>query len=197
MENIHDKRVEKTLSRLRIAFTMLMMEKNFDDITVHDLCREAHIQRATFYIHFKDKMDFTAYAIRCAHYELGEAIQSDLTGAHPIDFLMQYIKSGIAYISSKEAIYKNVHESSSFSAICAIIAECTRESLLSNVAAANMLGINLPAELDTTVTFVNAGLTYTVLNWLRKRPPPSDSQFEELRKLLSKIFECEKDQNND
>ena len=193
MEIINDKRVEKTLSRLRIAFTMLAMERNFDEITVFDLCKEAKVQRATFYTHFKDKMDFTAYAIKCAHKELGESVQKNLDSANPIDFLIRYIECGMAFIDSKDAMYKHVCESASFPAICAIIADYTRESLALNVEAARKIGLKLPADLDTTVTFVNAGLTYTVLNWLRKRPPPTDSLFGELRLLLGKIFECEKD----
>jgi AcrR family transcriptional regulator len=191
MEIINDKRVEKTFSRLRVAFTMLMMEKNFDEITVFDLCKEANVQRATFYTHFKDKMDFTAFTIRCVHKELGEAVQATINTGDPIDFLIRYIECGVAFISSKESIYEHVSESESFPAICTIIADCTRESLAANIEAARKIGLKLPADLDTTVTFVNAGLTYTVLNWLRKRPPPSDSLFNELRSLLSKIFENE------
>ena len=189
MNNPKDKRVEKTHSRLRLAFTELLMERNLDDITVFDLCEKADVRRATFYTHFKDKLDFTEYVIRALHKELGDAIQADLSVVTPCDFLMLYVKHGLALISSWESIIRNVAESSCFPAVCSLVANCTADSLASNLESARALGITLPADIDVTVNFVNAGLTYTVLNWLRKRPPPSASLYAELEKILKILFE--------
>ena len=194
MNNTNDKRVLKTFANLRRAFTEYLMDHNFDDLTVNDLCEMADIRRATFYMHFKDKMDFTRYVIYSLHKALGESIQASASeNACPCTFLMQYVKNGIALMASRNNIFANISESSAFPTICALVAECTTESLRNNIEAARAVGLTLPADIDVTAAFVNAGITYTVLNWLRKRPPPSPSLYEELEKLLKKIFECEKE----
>ena len=55
MEQKLDLRIQRTYRLLHTAFTKLMEEKSFEDITVNDLCREAMIRRTTFYKHFADK----------------------------------------------------------------------------------------------------------------------------------------------
>lgn len=53
-----DVRVRRTYDVLTEALFKLMLKKNFDDLTVLEICEEAGIHRATFYKHFVDKYDF-------------------------------------------------------------------------------------------------------------------------------------------
>ena len=59
-----DLRNEKTNQALKNAFIELLNHKNFNDITVQQLCNQAQIRRATFYTHFSDKYDFFSFFIR-------------------------------------------------------------------------------------------------------------------------------------
>ncbi len=52
-----DKRIIKTRKLIQSALTQLMKEKGFDKITVKDITEKAFINRATFYLHYKDKYD--------------------------------------------------------------------------------------------------------------------------------------------
>lgn len=52
-----DPRVKRTRQLIQDAFTSLMREKEFDDITVKDIAERATVNRATFYAHFVDKFD--------------------------------------------------------------------------------------------------------------------------------------------
>lgn len=52
-----DPRVVRTRKLIQEAFTSLMREKEFDDITVKDIAERATVNRATFYAHFVDKFD--------------------------------------------------------------------------------------------------------------------------------------------
>ena len=52
-----DKRSEKTLDSIYIAFTELINTKDYDDITIQDILNESNIGRSTFYTHFKTKND--------------------------------------------------------------------------------------------------------------------------------------------
>lgn len=50
----------QTLTResLKGALVYLLQHKNFESITISDLCRTAGINRTTFYLHYIDKYDF-------------------------------------------------------------------------------------------------------------------------------------------
>jgi AcrR family transcriptional regulator len=57
MAKKEDIRVTKTKRALRKAIVSLMERKDFDKITVCDICEEASINRMTFYKHYMDKFD--------------------------------------------------------------------------------------------------------------------------------------------
>src|SRR6516162_10543958 len=50
-----DPRIRRTRQMLYGAFHELLAEKNFEEITVHDIAERSTVNRATFYDHFPDK----------------------------------------------------------------------------------------------------------------------------------------------
>ena len=53
----YDQRVRITKRMIRDAFLKLLAQKTVREITVRELCLEAHINRGTFYTHYKDIYD--------------------------------------------------------------------------------------------------------------------------------------------
>lgn len=68
-----DPRVLRTRKLLREAFTALAAEKPFEEITAQDITERATLNRATFYLHYRDKNDFL---IRSMQEVLGEMEQT-------------------------------------------------------------------------------------------------------------------------
>ena len=52
-----DPRIERTREALRGALMALIEEKGFDAISVQDITERARLNRATFYLHYRDKQD--------------------------------------------------------------------------------------------------------------------------------------------
>ena len=52
-----DRRIRRTRKSLRDALMALILEKEFDAITIQEIADRADVNRATFYLHFKDKQD--------------------------------------------------------------------------------------------------------------------------------------------
>ncbi|MBP7757533.1 MAG: TetR/AcrR family transcriptional regulator [Anaerolineaceae bacterium] len=52
-----DRRILRTRLAIRNALVSLIEEKNFNDLTIRDLAERAHINRGTFYLHYRDKQD--------------------------------------------------------------------------------------------------------------------------------------------
>ncbi|UQK39701.1 TetR/AcrR family transcriptional regulator [Faecalibacterium sp. I4-1-79] len=59
-----DLRTRKVYDALIEAFVKLLAEKQFEDITVKELCDCARTRTATFYNHFSDKYDFFAFMVK-------------------------------------------------------------------------------------------------------------------------------------
>ncbi|PGZ97946.1 TetR family transcriptional regulator [Bacillus pseudomycoides] len=52
-----DRRILKSKEAIKNAFIELMAEKDFDKITVKDICNRANVGNRTFYLHYLDKFD--------------------------------------------------------------------------------------------------------------------------------------------
>ncbi len=52
---------ERTKQWIAAAMKRLMVKKSLDMIRVTEICREADIERPTFYYHFRDKYDLVAW----------------------------------------------------------------------------------------------------------------------------------------
>lgn len=63
MENL-DLRIQKTYKSLIENFEELLNTKEFEDISVTEICEAAMIRRPTFYKHFLDKYDFLTFFIK-------------------------------------------------------------------------------------------------------------------------------------
>jgi len=50
-----DRRIERTRRLLRDALVSLLLERDWGDISVRDVCDRADVGRSTFYVHFADK----------------------------------------------------------------------------------------------------------------------------------------------
>ncbi len=50
-----DRRIRKTKSSIKQAFTKLLQEKDLEKITIRDITTRADIDRGTFYLHYEDK----------------------------------------------------------------------------------------------------------------------------------------------
>lgn len=53
--------VDRTKLAIVAGFNTLITQKDFEDITIQDICREAKVSKATFYRYFKDKYDAMNY----------------------------------------------------------------------------------------------------------------------------------------
>ncbi len=65
-----DPRVVRTRQQLRDALVALIEERGFDALTVQDITDRAELNRATFYLHYRDKQDLLENSLRDAIDEL-------------------------------------------------------------------------------------------------------------------------------
>ena len=178
-----DLRIKKTYRALFDAFTELLEEHRFEDLTVAMLCDRAMIRRTTFYKHFRDKNDYFAFYIDELMSGLPQK-QSDEAGAvsaEDVHALRHAIlDDAMNLILAHERLMDNILASSMSgmltNVICDRIARSIRERVM-NVLAEDALA---PVSLETTSEFVAGGIIRLFTIWwesghdLERRPEIAD-----------------------
>jgi AcrR family transcriptional regulator len=65
-----DPRVRRTRQLLQQALDKLLIQKDFNEISIQDIADEATVNRATFYDHYGDKFALLACMVGCRFHEL-------------------------------------------------------------------------------------------------------------------------------
>ena len=105
MENNHeDIRIIKTKRALRAAFIQLLMEKDYDAISIQDIATAAESARITFYRHYTNKEELLVDCLRQTYDELKERVQHGPEG----NFAQGYSPMLILYehIQDEETLYR-------------------------------------------------------------------------------------------
>jgi len=82
-----DPRVVRTRQMLRDALVELIHERGYEKITVQDITSRATLNRATFYLHYHDKLDLLYQSSEEILNDLTESINSSFDGKEEFDFL--------------------------------------------------------------------------------------------------------------
>ena len=178
-----DLRIKKTYRALFDAFTELLEEHRFEDLTVAMLCERAMIRRTTFYKHFRDKNDYFAFYVD----ELMSGLPQKRTGkgsaasADDVRVLRHEVfADAMDMILAHEQLMDNILESSMSgmltSMICDRIAHSIRERVMSTLDE----GALAPVSLETTSEFIAGGIIRLFTIWwesghdLERRPEIAD-----------------------
>ena len=178
-----DLRIKKTYRALFDAFTELLEEHRFEDLTVAMLCERAMIRRTTFYKHFRDKNDYFAFYVD----ELMSGLPQKRTGkggaasADDVRVLRHEVfADAMDMILAHEQLMDNILESSMSgmltSMICDRIAHSIRERVMSTLDE----GALAPVSLETTSEFIAGGIIRLFTIWwesghdLERRPEMAD-----------------------
>ncbi|MBP0723836.1 TetR/AcrR family transcriptional regulator [Bacillus sp. RG28] len=81
-----DPRVVRTRQMLRDALVELIHERGYEKITVQDITSHATLNRATFYLHYRDKLDLLYQSSEEILNDLTESINSSFDGKEEFDF---------------------------------------------------------------------------------------------------------------
>ena len=76
-KKIVDRRIQRTRNLLLDALLSLILEKDFDLITVQDVIDRANVGRSTFYAHFQDKEDLLLSGFEHLKTQLEEHLMSE------------------------------------------------------------------------------------------------------------------------
>lgn len=111
MKEKTDLRIIKTYSALREAFTKLLSQKIFEEISVNELCDTASIRRTTFYKHFSDKYDYFNFYINEILQEFRNKVPYDIATQDPVAYASRRIHDSLDFIQNHKKLIKYMKNS--------------------------------------------------------------------------------------
>ena len=163
-----DLRIKKTYRALFDAFTELLEEHRFEDLTVAMLCDRAMIRRTTFYKHFRDKNDFFAFYIDELMSGLPQkrAGEGGAVSADDVRVLRHEVfTDAMDLILAHEQLMDNILASSMSGMLTSMICDRIARSIRERVMSALDEDALAPVSLDTTAEFVAGGIIRLFTMW--------------------------------
>lgn len=163
-----DLRIKKTYRALFDAFTELLEEHRFEDLTVAMLCDRAMIRRTTFYKHFRDKNDYFAFYIDELMSGLPQkrAGEGGTVSADDVRVLRHEVfTEAMDLILAHEQLMDNILASSMSGMLISMICDRIARSIRERVMSALDEDALAPVSLDTTAEFVAGGIIRLFTMW--------------------------------
>ena len=163
-----DLRIKKTYRALFTAFTELLEEHRFEDLTVAMLCDRAMIRRTTFYKHFRDKNDYFAFYIDELMSGLPQK-RDDADGAEGVGDVRtlrhEVFDDAMNMILAHEQLMDNILASSMSGMLTGMICDRIARSIRERVMSALDEDALAPVSLETTSEFVAGGIIRLFTKW--------------------------------
>jgi AcrR family transcriptional regulator len=100
-----DRRVRRTQKTLHRALISLVLEKNYDSITIQEILDRADIGRSTFYAHFKSRDELLISGIHDLRDTLESAIQSERSRSKPHEDIIGFSMAMFQHASEYREVY--------------------------------------------------------------------------------------------
>lgn len=104
MENV-DRRIRRSQKSLHDALISLVLEKNYDSITVQEILDRADVGRATFYAHFKGKDELLISGARDLRNTLNSAVQGERSSSKPREVIVGFNRAMFEHASEYREVY--------------------------------------------------------------------------------------------
>ena len=156
----HDKRIQRTLSALQVAFDELVTSKPYDEITLNEIIAKANVGRSTFYQHYKSKDDILAKRLSWPMTILSSAVLPDGNADD--------IKGILAHFWDKRSYARIIFNGATFKQIKQVLSA----HLLTHIKNADPQGISSIPH-GTYAKMIAEAQMFLIANWLKGQTPIS------------------------
>ncbi len=164
-----DLRIERTYRSLCEAFTALLEERRYEDVTVSDLCERAMIRRTTFYKHFADKQEFLAFYVRRIREEFQRRGEPAEGREDPAARTARLVHELMVFLQENERLVQGCLTSGAIETIATVLVREIALMLETQLGEDAAVGAALCAPPRALAEFVAGGLLATLRAWQEGR----------------------------
>lgn len=191
-----DLRVIKTEQALRDALLALGNNKDFDEITVHEICEKALVRRSTFYRHYEDKFDFYQSTIIHLLEVYNEKNNENYNKDHPETFYAAMINDVLLFLDQNKYLAKSVIRSEIYGVISTIIYKQLYLIIENHLNREIQNGYVFNQDICLLAEFSAGGIMRIIFNWLQSGGKDVEKLSRSLEDMLNQFWEKMKYQKN-
>lgn len=169
--NRFESRYFNTAQKMDKALIELLEEKEFEYITVNEICKRAGVNRSTFYLHYENITDLLNESVKYAlddffeNVEIDSSIVSDIDTV-PLEKLVfispDYLKPYLEYIKDHDRIFRTMLKQASVMRL-----GVAYQALFDRVLGPVLRRFGCPEEIhEYLMTFFIHGLIAVITQWL-------------------------------
>lgn len=187
MPEKRDLRVQKTYNALSEAFQALLNEKDFDSITVTELCDRAMIRTATFYKHFADKYEFFSFLVQEGIEKYIEVLTDDSVSCD--EYYLNIVRVSLSFLQSNPGLVHAVSSNSMMNVIVRTTGGRLGHVLVEHLKRDQENGCDLAAPPELTAEILIGAIRHLCTWRLEHRTELSDEEFiDSLRPFVRRIL---------
>ena len=177
-----DLRIRKTYKALISAFTKLLEEHPYEDITIAMLCDEAMIRRTTFYKHFADKAAFFSFFVDslCVDLERTGEREAKVEQAHDVleAERLAMFQGLIDFLLEHERLVDNIFKSSMVGGMTTVMCNKVAEVISSRYRTLIGHGEQAEVRIEEVSQFAAGGIMRLLeLWWERGHEASEEAEF--------------------
>lgn len=160
-----DLRIKKTKKNLYIALATLMQKRAFEEIKVLDICKEAMINRSTFYDHFDDKYDLLDSLLKDLENELTKKLEENDKINSSKEYFMNMIELFFDYIDNNFSMFTPILIKNNNSVFMSMIYETCYKDVKDYMSKKKISNGNIP--IDILAKFYVSGVINICVEYLK------------------------------
>lgn len=184
-----DLRITKTRKVLYETLINLMKEKSFEEIKVSDICKEALINRSTFYSHYSDKYELFLELITALKNNLFTSLNTNSNSINTREYFTLLIKLLLEHIDEKKDIYYAILIHNRNSIVIDIILDAIQKDINSRLEINNEYGKLIPNEIITK--FYLGGIVSLGIEYLSSKKYTKEDMLRYIEYLIPDEIEKE------
>lgn len=182
-----DLRIKRTYKLLINAIRELLNDRPYDKITVTDICKEAMINRATFYKHFEDKYHLLMFAIKEIQDDFNNSnLNSSDDFNNPKPYYLRIFRNVLEYLDSNPQFHQLLLATSETTPIMSTIYQATIDDITSKLEFNESIGLTHTIPISVIANFYAGALISATHYWLKNRQSVSiDEMVSYIEKLIN------------
>jgi AcrR family transcriptional regulator len=182
-----DPRVVRTRQSLRDAMVALIGEKGFHAISVQDIAARAGVNRATFYLHYRDKNDLLIKSLRDALDELIADITPPAPGEFsPGDNALEPILQVVNHVARHADFYRVMLGADGVPSFIARVRDYIEGITLKWFAVLQPNASEIVVPVELIVNYLSGAYIGVIIWWLdHKMPHSPEYMANQLRRLAT------------
>lgn len=185
-----DLRVEKTEKALLDALFETLRTKEFNQITVQDLCDRAMVRRSTFYRHYSDKYDLLNQVLANFSNSLHESHSESLLVKQPKSYFENIVRDTLYFLIENRETIQSIFTISYYDEVTRIVYTQLYKGVERQVNFDIRHGIRFTIDLEVYKEFIAGGILRIIYAWLKEGQERSvDELTIEVVKIINGIRE--------